>query len=504
MNRIYRPVCAFVLFLMLVVVGACTYDFPDEEAQPVQSGSADFSNYIAMGNSLTAGYMNGALYREGQESSFPLILAKQMRMAEPSLRFEQPLLAEGNNGWNGSFLPNGQPAGKLKFTLPEDCEEGGLSPIPTLGKQPEPYTGDRSILNNFGVPSLRVLETALPGYDTLNPFFGHFNPQPLQPYAQVVAEAQASFFTLWLGNNDVLLYALEGGVGKPDPGPNPLAHGRQDMTNVGVFQQSYEGLLQAIFQANPNAKGVVATIPAISDIPYFKLVNQSLLAPTVSVDSSTGNFVAERPLPFLLDSANASGLNQLYAAQGATQVNFKSEENFPVIEAKAADSSVILRHFDPTRDRFTLRLPTDSLLSGPIGPCTPGQRAFWGIANPATGETKPIPDRYVLDKQEIAWVEQRIQSLNQVISQAVDKMNAQHGEGSLVIADMHAAFQAIPESEKTLTPGKLFSLDGVHPNARGYARVANEFIRTINQGFGARLRTVDVSDYESNAIPSAP
>lgn len=33
----------------------------------------------------------------------------------------------------------------------------------------------------------------------------------------------------------------------------------------------------------------------------------------------------------------------------------------------------------------------------------------------------------------------------------------------------------------------LFSLDGVHPNARGYAVIANEIIKVINRHYHANL-----------------
>ena len=33
----------------------------------------------------------------------------------------------------------------------------------------------------------------------------------------------------------------------------------------------------------------------------------------------------------------------------------------------------------------------------------------------------------------------------------------------------------------------LFSLDGVHPNARGYAVIANEIIKVINEHYNANL-----------------
>ena len=45
------------------------------------AGSANFSKYVALGNSITAGYADNALYREGQDNSYPSILAHQFALA---------------------------------------------------------------------------------------------------------------------------------------------------------------------------------------------------------------------------------------------------------------------------------------------------------------------------------------------------------------------------------------------------------------------------------------
>ena len=43
--------------------------------------------------------------------------------------------------------------------------------------------------------------------------------------------------------------------------------------------------------------------------------------------------------------------------------------------------------------------------------------------------------------------------------------------------------------------GGMFSLDGVHPTARGYAVIANEIMKVIEAGFGATLPPVDPSEF---------
>ena len=69
----------WLLFVSLAFVACDNNDLEDDVVQlaPLTAGSADFSKYVAVGNSLTSGFSDNALFRSGQENSFPNILAKQ-------------------------------------------------------------------------------------------------------------------------------------------------------------------------------------------------------------------------------------------------------------------------------------------------------------------------------------------------------------------------------------------------------------------------------------------
>ena len=69
-------------FIYLAVLAAgfisCEPEFENEVSDAsYTSGDADFSSYVAVGNSLTAGYMDGSVSRVGQSYSFPNTLAGQ-------------------------------------------------------------------------------------------------------------------------------------------------------------------------------------------------------------------------------------------------------------------------------------------------------------------------------------------------------------------------------------------------------------------------------------------
>lgn len=92
---------------------------------------------------------------------------------------------------------------------------------------------------------------------------------------------------------------------------------------------------------------------------------------------------------------------------------------------------------------------------------------------------------YVLDPTELATIEQRLQTFNQIIATAA-------AAAGFPVADVHTAFQQIAANPPhiagttllTRYVGGLYSIDGVHPSDIGYALVANVFIETADHGYG--------------------
>lgn len=66
------------LLLVSLTFVACNSDDdvtikPDStDGLPLTAGSADFSKYVALGNSLTAGFSDSALFIEGQKELTPI------------------------------------------------------------------------------------------------------------------------------------------------------------------------------------------------------------------------------------------------------------------------------------------------------------------------------------------------------------------------------------------------------------------------------------------------
>jgi hypothetical protein len=119
-----------------------------------------------------------------------------------------------------------------------------------------------------------------------------------------------SFFSLWIGNNDVLGYATTGGAGTDQTGnPDATSYGLNDITDPQLFAQVYNGLVEGLNQSASG--GVLYNIPDVTSIPFFQVVP---------------------PNPVPLDAETANQLNaqfQLYNTQvlgGLAQVGLISQD----------------------------------------------------------------------------------------------------------------------------------------------------------------------------------
>ena len=161
------------LGLLILLTSCTTYDdlvtenTPTPESEvPIIPGMANFSKFVALGNSQTAGFMDAALYSAGQDNSFPAILSEQFALAGGGA-FNQPDINSAN-GFNPLFSTPTKIVGRLRLNTSGDSPTvEAAEPGDPLG----PFTGDMSALNNFGVPVARVVDALVPGYGAFNPYF---------------------------------------------------------------------------------------------------------------------------------------------------------------------------------------------------------------------------------------------------------------------------------------------------------------------------------------------
>ncbi|GLB51044.1 outer membrane protein [Neptunitalea chrysea] len=480
-----------ILLSLLLVVGCSSDDVvvePTEEDVSYTSGSADFTTFVALGNSLTAGYCDGALSLQSQESSLPNILSQQFALAGGG-DFTQPLVSDNLGGVTMSGVQIFDNRLILSFA--------NYDPAP-VNVSGTPTTDITNVLsgsyNNMGVPGAKIFHLTAAGYGSLdgllsgtaNPFFVRFASST---DASVISDAMVqnpTFFSLWIGNNDVLSYARGGGVGEDQTGNyDPTMYGSEDITDPTVFGSVYNDLLAAL-TAN-GAKGVVANIPDITTIPYFTTVPYN-------------------PIP--LDAATAATINDAFAAyNGGLQLAYSygmitaDEMNKRMIVFAAGENNAMLMEDEYLTDLSALGMPNYRLTTqndlivltaqGIIGTTVNNDDTM------INGVSVPLGDKWVLTPEEQLVAATAQTSYNLSIETLASSYGLAFVDVEGVMYDL--ANGGITVNGSTLTStyatGGAFSLDGVHPSSRGYAYLSNVFIAAINSTYGSNLPEVDLLDY---------
>ncbi|WP_396199397.1 G-D-S-L family lipolytic protein [Flavobacterium sp.] len=492
----------FILVAALAIgFASCEPEFENEVNAAYTSGEADFTSYVAVGNSLTAGYMDGTVCRVGQTYSYPNLLAQQFALVGGGA-FTQPSFAEDINNLGG-FAGS---AGSTRLVI--DAAQG--RPEPIAGTSTITLTPQAKAYNNMGVPGAKSFHLGIAGYGALNPYFAR---HATTPTATVLGDAMTknpTFFTNWIGSNDVLAYATAGGAQADGVTPaadhnatgnlNPATYGFNDITNSGVFNNVYTNIINTL--TINGAKGVVCTIPSVTSIPYFTTVPYAALSPTA-----------------LGGAANITALNtQLYGPLDAVFTALGEPDRVNPLSATAANP-ILINDADAT-DRSaqitgaltpTLGAATAAAFGAVFGKARQATAAdlvvlpassVIGSTNSAApaginknGVTFPMANKWVLTATEKAKVAAATAAYNNSIVAIAATKNLAVADMNAVMNKLITGLQIETNSIYTAnyfsgsgTEGQvLFSLDGVHPNARGYAVIANEIIKTINAKYKSNL-----------------
>ena len=527
----------YIYLAVLAAFGfaSCEPEFENEVNADYTAGEADFTSYVAVGNSLTAGYMDGTVYRSGQQYSFPNLLAQKFALVGGG-EFTQPSFADDVNNVGGLNL-GGFPIANTRLII--DASESRPENIAgTIGLEVSALQA--TAYNNMGVPGAKSFHLVAPGYGNVagvalgqsNPYFVR---HATSPSATVLGDAMTkspTFFTNWIGANDVLSYATNGGAqadgntaaadhnltGNTDP----TTYGGNDITNAGVFASVYSTLITTL--TSGGAKGVVATVPSVTSIPYFTtvpfapLTAQSLgagLAPEgsdVATQIATGTAAMNQ-----LNAALYNNLDAVFTAFGepnrVNPLNPNIANPILIWDVDAADRTAqitgglmlqgvpapVAAEIGAAFGKARQATANDLVVlpaSGVIGtPNATASATLVALGANINGVSYPMANRWVLTSNERSKVAAATTAYNNAIVSIASA-------NDLAIADMNAILNQLVSGLRIETgqlytanyfsgPSNegavLFSLDGVHPNARGYAVITNEIIKVINRHYKSNL-----------------
>lgn len=425
----------YILGLLACSFAACK---PNIEPEKPQAGNADFTRYLAVGNSLTAGFSDGTLYRDGQINSYPAMLAGQFQMVGGSEVFRQPLLP-GNDGY---------PTPKRQLAITKGMCDAQPLMLPILYPGAPDTVGssvniaDGGPYNNAGIPGIRCIDFIFPGYGAFNMYSRRFFEKPAtsRPIDEVI-KVNPTFFTCWVGSNDVLNYVTSGGGSTGGRFSDPF-----------VFTAAYDTILSQLTYRG--AKGVAINIPDVLSTPFCTTI------PARGVE---------------LTKRQADDLNLFYANTG---VRFVEGFNHFVIQDGPKFRQI------KEGEYVLLSIPRDSLSC-----------ANWGT-------WKPIPEQFILTLAEADSVRMMTSEFNNIIKNTAAAKNLPTVDMYNYIRTLQNGVTYNGASySATYVTGNAFSLDGLHLTQRGYALAANYIISTINSFYGSSIPMVDANKYKGVLFP---
>jgi lysophospholipase L1-like esterase len=210
----------------------------------------DFSNYVALGDSMTVGFASASMMTWYQDRSYPAVLAQQAGVDD----FEQPYISEPGIG----------PIFELVSLAPVPViAPVGLVPgLPTNAE----YLG---IYNNLGIPTATLYDMIFQTGDITNLLQGNFDTvffdivlrNGINTALEQAIGAQPTFMTVWIGSNDVLSAVL---AATPIDGIT--------MTPVDIFAGLYGNAVGAL-NTTTAADIVLINVPYVTEIPFTTSVD---------------------------------------------------------------------------------------------------------------------------------------------------------------------------------------------------------------------------------------
>lgn len=430
---------------------------------------------MALGDSFAAGFSDNALFIEGQKGAYPNIIAQQFALAGGG-EFTTPFMAD-NIG--GLLLGGTQVQGpRLYFN--------GTGPVPVAGPPTTEITNHLTgFFTNMGIPGAKSFHLLAPGYGntagvalgTASPYFSRFSSSTTTTVLADALSQTPTFFSLWIGGNDVLGYATSGG-----DGTNPI-------TPTANFDAAYNALASQL--AAGGRKGVVANLPYVSTLPYFKTVPFNPLpldAATIAQLMNTTNGYGLYNGGIQLALAN-SLITPAEAARRTIAFTPGSGNKVVIVDSYLTNLSGLgIPSYRQATSEDLIVLPASSFIGTTVG----------GNPQLVNGVSVPLADKWVLSKDEIQEVQTATDAYNITIQAAATANGLAFVDAKAIMTQLNSA-SGITANNFTLTAnfvtGGAFSLDGVHPSPRGYALIANKFIEAVNTKYGSNLKGVNLGNY---------
>lgn len=239
MSRVTNLVRGAAALAIVAGITACSTDAKVFGTAP---SNDIFTNYVALGNSITAGYQAGGISEATQRASYANLLAQAM-----GTRFAMPIVTAP-----------GCPPPLVNLAGSRGASGGVAFTGTTCNLRNPAYITD--VLNNVAVPGATSLDPTASSTAASNMLTNLVLGGMTQVQRALVADP--TFATVWIGNNDVLSAAVSGftyAVPTVTPGITPAA----------TFATNFDKMMTELTAGSPGIKGVLIGVVQVANIPHF-------------------------------------------------------------------------------------------------------------------------------------------------------------------------------------------------------------------------------------------
>jgi lysophospholipase L1-like esterase len=400
---------------MIALAGACAKD-PEVVAPSTPGNNAPFmARYVAIGNSITAGYQSDGINDSTQQRSYAAVLARAA-----GVRYGYAALAgRGCRPPIVNFLTGARVGGGTATTC-DLRDSASFTPV----------------LNNVAVPGANSFDPtgmAGGGYSALTQFILGGKSQ-----VQKAIDADPTFVTVWIGNNDVLSFAL-GGT-------------RTGVTDSLTFIRNYAAMIDQLRAGSPDlSKGVL--------IGVVNVVNAPLGIPISVINP---NATPSQPA-FGYQAAAAGAVQQIFGRPLAFAPNCNAgtpQIAFTAFPQLAAGANAVL----------------------------PAGAPFVFVCGDIPGVITKTPG--LLTDADRTFFVNRVAGWNGYIRAKADSIGFAYYDPNTRLATWRATGQ-VPPFPNLTAPTAPFapyvSNDGVHPSTAAHLVVAQDLVGLINQKYGSTI-----------------
>ncbi len=480
---------------MLMLLTACEYEFPSTETDYL-SGTLDLSSYVAVGDDYLAGFMDGALYTEGQQHSVSAIFAGTLQqaglagftMADIGSVNGKNVYEEESTGIRGRYV--------LKYA---DDQVGTPEVITLEGEEIAPYEGDAEAVRDLSIPFMKSWQV---DNNVLlqNKYYERMAlSAPDDLLTARIRLLQPTTFLLWIGMSDIMGYAAFGGQGDTLLGGG-MDPGDHDLTPVALFREKVDLLTDALL-AQPGSKGVILSLPAFDDLLFFYYYSYDFI-------KLPGSQLALARTMYKDFNEAVTANNQDLTNPKRPYIDFNDNGYTlypqPVVVYDSTLPDAYYPDGHPLEKYRQLQEGEMVLMS------LPRHLLQYGL-----GSLIPLQEQYYLNVQQVNTLRRRVNDFNTILQEKVAEY-----PGRLTLVDVGEMIHRVavtgklngwgrPESEEICTVEgvplqarmelySIFSLDGLHLNSRGNAWITERIVKSVEEAFGARLPVVDVNNYKGN------